>query len=316
MNGTAETDARVNLKFFRAVILDQSLRKRPSSSEEITPSIMSDFAAVEAVHWTGVGVRIGYLDRKAAYDLISPSKIFRSWLDLQERGSVSTNDPWHWFLRFEGSGGKLVLDEERYSDLSKIDPETREGVHNWFQTFFLLASENLLDENSHYFLDSIGWTDDQIWKWRKEGAGFERGVNRIWLGFANVLNYADQMNQLVQMLNTGKAPEGAANLWDYARAIIAPRFNLVRRDKDLNLPITERYFSLAGEFAGQARENNPAWLDARTTVFASLFAFVNFLRGIRPDIRENEAHLWNVFTRGIETSFSGSLKPQETPENE
>lgn len=153
---------------------------------------------------------------------------------------------------------------------------------------------------------------------RKEDTGFNRGGTRIGLGFANALNYVHQMYCLIQTNNEAKAAKAPGYLLDYARKIVTPRFNLVRPNEDLdsNLPVTERYFALAGEFASRAKENDPAWLEARITVFENLFEFINFFRGWIPSIRQHERHLWNVFTRGIEASLSRETSDQETPPNE
>src|SRR5439155_14743785 len=148
-----------------------------------------------------------------------------------------------------------------------------------FQNFLLLTAENILDDDSRYFLDSIGWTGDREWNARREGTEYQQlgSVKHIGSGFANVLNYWEEMRssslslidheaELSSELKTDSF--SAFDFTERARVVLSRRFHL---DK---IEIADRYFVLASEFANRAREYSPEWLDARLSVFEDLLGLI------------------------------------------
>lgn len=302
-----EKDATANLEFFRSAILWPTLDLRAHS--DVLASTVSDLGAIEAVHWARLGVYIGYFDGKDAQELISSSEgVFQAWSELQNLQIITPEDDWANVIR-PGERGEPALNKELFSVATDIAPRTRELLQDTFQIFLLLTSENILDKDSSYFLDSIGWTDDREWNVRREGMVlWKRGsVQQIGAGFANVLNYWEEMFSSSRSAEDreaefthidsldGLAPKPQApDFTQYARAILSRRFNLGKTE------IVDRYFMLAGEFANRAREDSPAWLDARVKVFEKLLGLITYAGG-GASMSGHEA-LWSVFTNSIESS--------------
>jgi len=313
-----EKDVTANLEFFKSAILEPALENEYGFDVE---GPVSDFGAVEAAHWAWLGVQIGYFDGKDAQELISSSNgVFRAWSNLQHRQIISPEDRWANVIRIAESG-QPALNTGSFSAAEEIGPRTRELLQNTFQTFLLLTAENISDETSRYFLDSIGWTDDREWNARKGGHVHRRSgsVQQVGAGFANVLNYWEEMESssrsavnhdaelpyaydlergsigFSEGLTSGTA---VPNFVQDARAILSRRFNLSHID------IVDRYFALAGEFANRAGEDSPAWLDARLSLFESLISLITYAGA---SVEGHQTRLWNSFTSGFQSPL---------PENE
>jgi len=313
-----EKDRTDNLEFFESAILDPALKAQAFFDFDIgeTDSTVSDFGAIEAAHWAWLGVRIGYLERMDTQELISSSKgIFKAWSNLQNRQIISPEDRWANVIQPRKSG-QLALNKELFSPSLKIGSKTRVLLQNAFQTLLLLTAENILDDDSRYFLDSIGWTGNEEWRARSEGLGLPRrgSVQQIGSGLANVLNYWEEMDSASRSvehadLNFAYIPEqkrdisvsfseslapsaAVSNFTQNARAILSPRFNLGK------VEIVDRYFVLAGEFVARAREEGPAWLDARRRVFETLELLILYAGG-GTNMRGPRRRLWQLFSKGI-----------------
>jgi len=309
-----------NLEFFEAAILGAA----PVNDQgfiSFESSISSDFGVIEAAHWAWLGVQIGYFDGEDAYELLSSSKdLFRAWSNLLDREIISPEEDWASVIRL-GGRGQPALNKKLFSVAVEIAPQTREFLQNTFQTFLLLNAENIMEGDSQYFLDSIGWTSDEKWNACREGMAhrLQGAVQEIGAGFANVLNYWDEMESSSWNVN----PDGVRYIFDWGdsigftkglahepvfpnfirdvRAIMSRRFNLDR------IEIVDRYFALAGEFTQRAVENSPAWLDARLKVFDQMHRLIKYVGGTT---KGRKRQLWSVFTKSIESSpAENEVKP-------
>jgi hypothetical protein len=320
-----EKNVTANLEFFNTAILLPALRDHLIFSVGEASSTVSDFGAIEAAHWAWLGVQVGYFDAKDAHELISSSEgIFKAWTNLRDRQIVSPKDDWASVFQI-GESGEATLNKELFSTIEEVDIETRELLQSTFQTFLLLTAENIFDNDSRYFLDGIGWTDDEEWNARKGGTIHQQlgsvqsgSVQQIGTGFANVLNYWEEMDSSslsvrdksrvkpelhqrkrdIGIRATGSIVPAAAvlNFTENARAISSRRFNLGQ------IEVVNRYFALAGEFANRAVEDSPEWLDARLRVFERLIFLITYAGGV--PIEGHTGRLWNVFTRGVDGSSS------------
>src|SRR5262249_28260695 len=134
---------------------------------------------------------------------------------------------------------------------------------------------------SSNFLESIGWSSDKEWNARRYGTleAPRLSVEAIGFGFANVLNFWEEMESSLRAAESryedSKSVRNKALLGfeQYARAILSRRFNLA------DYKIVERYFALAGEFVNRAREDTPAWLDARHNVFKHVESLIAYAGG-------------------------------------
>jgi len=301
-----ENDTTSNLEFFKAAILEPALTTQSLFESEKPGSTVSDFGAIEAANWALLGGLIGYFDGKDAQELISSSQgIFKAWSNLHDRQIISPEEEWARIIRPTESG-LPTLNEELFLVVVGIDPRTLELLHNTFQTFLLLTAENVLNYDSRYFLDSIGWTDDEEWAARRTAGTYQGSVRGLGAGFANVLNYwgeisssfrsAQHRSRYIDVFGPLARVE-ISKLTQDVRAILSRRFNLGQ------IEIVYRYFALAGEFANRAREDSPAWLDARVDIFNNLKFLITYAGG-GDSMSGHETPLWNVFARGMESSLA------------
>jgi len=320
-------DAAGNLEFFRSAILEPTLRHQSVRALVGDGRTVSDFGAIETAHWARLGVRIGYFDAKAALELFSSSdEVFEAWSNLKSREIISPDDDWARIIRL-GESGKPFLNSELFSPV-QIAPRTRELLQNTFQNFLLLVIENILNDDSINFLDSIGWTSDGKWEARRGGGDviWLGNVQSIGSGFANVLNYCEEMDSSSRSveewsrIHLRKGQDSMVkDFMESARAILAPRLNLG------TIEIVDRYFALAGEFTNRAREDSPSWLDARQNAFYTLFYLIRNAGGVA-SMEQEQTRLWNLFTKiaaspmfGNETTTAESLwerRVVEPPEEE
>jgi hypothetical protein len=336
-----ERDAADNLEFFKSAILDPAIESRSSTEytgHNIERSIVSDFGAIEAAHWAWLGAQIGYFDGKDVQELISSSEgVFEAWSNLRNLQVISPGERWADVIRAM-EGGPPVLNKEAFSVATEINYETRELLQNTFQIFLLLTAENILEDDSRYFLDTIGWADDEKWSARRRGAelrGRSGTVRKIQSGFANVLGYLEAMDsssnsavkrddddpytyiaRRVDRATFSGQPFHGTVVWNFtqdARAILSRRFNLGKAQT------TDRYFALAGECATRAWDDSPEWLDARRAAFTRLLWLVNYAGG-GLWTRTDEPRLWNLFTGSAPTprteikvgrSDKGKVEPTE-----
>lgn len=325
-----ERDATANLEFFTSAILEPALEDQQSfgSAENVS---VSNFGAIEAALWLRLGVQIGYFNAKRANQLISQlTQVYTAWQDLSSRGIISPDDDWAHIIRL-GETGQVELNEETFSESRAIAPETRSLLHSTFQTFLLLTAENILDSDSRYFLDNIGWASDRDWNAHRTGTdSLQSGsAAEIERGFANVLNYWSEMKSTSDSAPFGFAelhppitrsqptPPYDAGHWKAAqhtvqkfiqdaRSILSKRFNLGQTK------IVRRYFTLASEFANRAREDSAAWLDARLRVFEKLTSLISYAGG-EASLRGDWTRFWNLFTLGVENSPTAAA-PYVSPE--
>lgn len=298
-----KSNATANLEFFKAAILHPALRHQRFWDDREAGSTVADFGAIEAAHWAWIGVVSGYFDGKAAYDLISSSKgVFNAWSNLRDRGVISAEDDLAAIITQKAEGGQLVLAKEFFFEIEESAPDPRELLYQTFQTFLLLATENIFKWDSIYFLDSIGWADHEWWNVHRRGAihpSIIGTVQDIGSGFANILNYWEEMSQ--PSLTSPEVPTArilnvpVQRLNETVRFLMQPRFNLGQTE------IVDRYFVLAGEFANRAKEDSPAWLDARLNLFKKLILLITYAGG-ETSVRKDNTRLWNLFASSIESS--------------
>ncbi|MGA8223277.1 MAG: hypothetical protein WB780_16620, partial [Candidatus Acidiferrales bacterium] len=235
----------------------------------------------------------------------------------------SPEDDWAKVIQL-GESGQDIVNRDLFSRGVDIAPRTRELLQNTFQTFLLLTAENILDDDSRYFLDSVGWTDAGVWNARREGTVhlLIGSAQEMTSGFANVLNYWEEMDSSSRSAedrekashfirlksdirigsSKGLAHESVVRgFTQEARAITIRRFNLGQDET------VDRYFSLAGDFANRAREDSPAWFDARLNIFEKLIWLITYAGG-GDNVRGREVRLWSLFAGGVESSHAENQK--------
>lgn len=294
-------DTAANLQFFRSAILDPALESQRSYGT-VEDIIVANFSVLEAAHWAQLGARMGYLDARQAVELISSSEpVFNAWHLLRRDEIISPEDYLGRIIHQE-QGGKPSVIEVAFTRDQDIDPRTSELLHDIFQTILLLIAEDILNEESAYFVGSIGWADDREWSARRNGIVLRPhgSVQHVGSGFANVLRYWEEMESLslaAQEHTSSLSDMERATLWLFTeniREVLLPRFNLNRLD------VVYRYVGLAGEFVSGTRADSPEWLDARLSAFNTLFRLIHYLtRNTSIDDRDR---LWDVFTRAMDSS--------------
>jgi hypothetical protein len=319
----ADKKLRANLEFFISAIIEPTFLRDLDVVLE-SRSTVSDLAAIEVAHWAWLGVRIGYFEAGDTLALISSlQRVWRAWTNLTDLSIISPDDDWARVIR-RGEGERLVLNTELFSVTQEIAPSTQALLHSTFQTFLLLTTENILDAQSSYFLDSIAWSDPVRWHILREGATL-RNVNSaqtIGFGFANVLNYWSEMHSTTLSVlersdessrkrtrnsTFSAALIGVSPIWNFledARLVMSRRFNLSQ------IEVVERYLVLAGEFTKRAREDSPAWVDARFRVFREVLSDIWYISGTEAVI-DNYGRLWNSFTKAIEGPLT-ETEPRQT----
>jgi hypothetical protein len=318
-----EVDTAANLRFFRSAILEPTLEHQEpeyfinyqfATAGYTMHETMQQFSVIEAANWLRLGARIGYFEENEVRELNSSSdRELNAKSYLQSRGIVFPDLP----------------DEALFEGMD-VPPRTVALLHNAFQMFILLTSENILDRHTRYFLETIGWGDDQLWIANKQGTGYSTsgsGTDSA-IGFSNVLNYWQEMSSACRALEEAhsyfqyQSVFGGSSIlfppderdqpvarmvatftWR-ARAIMCNRFNLSRSD------VGDRYFVLAGEFANRGREDSPAWLDARCGLFEQLFLLIDFADAATT-WRRDVPQLWSLFTTGVRLQLSYETKPAQ-----
>jgi hypothetical protein len=302
------SDQRDNLDFFNAAILLESI-PRPNSKV----SVSSDFALIEATNSACLGAQIGYFDSHDAFELISNHRltIFDAWIRLSERQIVLTD--YNAFNAVERDPkGVLFIDKEKFSMWPYDGP--RDVALNFFRDFLLLTAENILDNNSRYFLDAIEWTSDEEWQSYTRGTPGYGSVQSLAMGFSNVLRFWEAAvflfnSQLLAMSPSQRQrAESALNelskspylqrivdeyqLWasvaNGVGRIIGPRFNFRSPE------VRSRYIVLAGELASRADDGTPEWLDAQRKLFNDLTSLIGSAVG-------GSERDWTLFAKGLKS---------------
>jgi len=294
-----------NLEFFRAAILEPALGYTRRDLDEVERASWY-LGAVEAAHWAALGGQIGYFEGEDAYQLIADSKeVFDAWINLVNQNVISRAEPWAKVVT--ESGSIYQFREERFAPdrESEIDERTRQFLQQTFQGYLLALAESSFDDDTQYFLTSVAWADDAEWNARR--AGMRRGeadpVEKLWTGFANAVNCLEQMRELSDSFESRDMslmfgvspslpeipqPEAIEKFTGQAQMIVSRRYFL-SFDQLVN-----RYFVLAGELVGRARQDTAEWLDARPGFFNHLCQIVSYGGGAR-QVRERRAQLWDLF---------------------
>jgi hypothetical protein len=297
---------KANIEFFKSAILAPALH----SPGDMAP----EFGPVESVHWALLGAQIGFLNPQNAFDLIGHSEnVFEAWTRLREQ--FPELGEWLTVIT-EEAAGKPVLNWTLLDALTE-STELSQILQNALRTFLLLVNENIFDEDSTYFLYSIGWAPDGEWNAQKDGLNFvtDKSVARIRIGFSNVWNYWNEMESLSEFLQLSEneimlselfgVGDKAARASDTdavrhfiqrVRSILAPRFNLG------NPAVVERYFSLAGELVALVREDTAEWLDARISVFNRMRQLITYAGG-EQSLTDRIEGLWRSFTESDATTY-------------
>lgn len=295
-----------NLEFFKTAILEPALRYTRREVEDAERAC-GDLGAVEAAHWAALGAQIEYFEGEDAYQLIADSKeVFGAWANLVNQNVISASEPWAKVVT--ESGGIYQFRRERFAPEiagSEIDEGTRQLLQRTFQGYLLVLAESSFDDDTQYFRTSVAWTDDAEWNARR--AGMRRSeadpVEKLWTGFANAVTCLEQMREFSDSLTSwemslifGVSPPIAGvsqpavieRFADQAQMIVSRRFFLSFAQA------VDRYFALAGELVGRARQDTAEWLDARPRFFNHLCQIVSYGGGAR-QVRERREQLWEVF---------------------
>jgi hypothetical protein len=322
------TDKEANLYFFDTEILQPAiaaLRRSRENKPHLGPSVAALIGVIEIVHWARLGIQIGYLNTNEAFQLIQASgqDIFDAWYMLKTRNLIPGDHDWtRIFERQEDE--KFIFNRKWFATLENTDAQS-DLLQAMYQTLLLLLGENILDDASYYFLDSVSYAGELEWRSRFLGTSgaYEGGsAQALGLGFANVLNYWAEVYSLLAFEPNSTSIDGSVRIVGWEREEVAPiasqvllfiqevqaifkaRFNL---DK---IEILVRYFALAGEFANHARDNTPLWLDARLNTFETLASYASNFGGAQ-HVQENREQLWVTFTKGIDDS---PLRIRDLPE--
>jgi hypothetical protein len=157
MSGQDQEKA-ANLEFFETAILKPTL----VDFESEQPTIIQAFAVIEAAHWTRLGTHIGYFDEKHGQEIVlSREEVSRALAHLEDSGMLSTPGVWANIIRL-GDGGRPVLNQQSFTVSGDAHPQILELLRTTFQLFLLLTAENMLDVNSRFFMDAIGWTQVRL----------------------------------------------------------------------------------------------------------------------------------------------------------
>lgn len=264
------------------------------------------FAAVEVAHWARLGTEIGYFDSVEAKKVIAENELSQFWFELYDRGLISANDAWSQIFIATGTKSPS-LNEALFPTAPQVDTILHNWFHDTFQSLLLLTSEHLLTPESHYFLESIGWADDEEWEARMRGVPpHSRGVGALWTGLSNVLSFWEELQSLLRLIHrmfnypkqffrgdwlSQERKRLVQNFLGETCTILSPRFNLER------ITVQERYFLIAGEFVSLTRQHNAEWLDNRTQVFEDLILQMGFFNAATRDYR---GRFWQVYSESTE----------------
>jgi hypothetical protein len=321
MNGEPQKSAS-NLEFFQAAILHPAIDQRRQAHLSKTDRGMSSFGPVEAAHWARLGVLIGYLDAKDAHALIaSTTEVIGSWSELQAYDLVAPHEIWAQIID-PRSGDQPLINSRLFEPATETAPVVTEMLHSTYQTYLLLTAQNNFDDDTYYFLTSIGTTKKPEWDARRKESDPRQigSFLKIATGFAKVWSYWDGMDSLsssIEARSRNQYPFPAveraidipahlelsekdiaaiSSFTQQARQILSRRFDLG------NVETVDRYYTLAGELVNASREDTSQWLDARAEVFNRLTQLIVYAGGEK-NVRENSDHLWQRFTASDLSSF-------------
>ena len=309
-----ETNTPANLDFFIYGVLHPALKLGDESAN-------GSFGLLEAAHWGRLGAIIGYFEPEEILGLLSgTAAIFTAWSNLLEHEILAPDDVFSHII-FRDQSGHPVLNASLFSEKLEMHVAAREFLQSAFQTCLLLNSENILEDASRYFLNAIGWADDEDWDALKAGRS-SGSVEMIGVGFANVLTYWNEINSVqdwmlhehalrrhfqIDLYGISFAVQQDAmpvvrKFLSQLKLVVSRRFNLRRRT-------VERYFALAGEFVGRAREDTPAWIDARRGIFDRLISAM-LRAGVPIELPKHAAELWDTFLEAGRASLARDVTRQ------
>lgn len=313
MNGDPQKMA-ANLEFFQAAILHPSIEQRRQAHISNADGGMSSFGPVEAAHWASLGAQIGYLDAKDAHAMVaSATEVSGSWSELQAYGLAAPHETWAEI--FDSRGDLPQVNKGLFEPYAEIAPAATDLLRSTYQSFLLLTAQGNFDEDTYYFLASIGIANKGEWDVRRKGLRPDQAGSsqKIVTGFGKVWSYWDGMHSLSGSLNARSKNEypvpfaaGSIDLpphlelserdmaaisrfTEQARQILSRRYNLE------NAEIVDRYFAIAGELVHTAREDTSQWLDARAQAFNKLVELMTYAGGEK-NINDNLDHLWQLYT--------------------
>jgi hypothetical protein len=336
------TDTSANSRFFKSTILEQAVRGQRERSifhRSIYDhkSVYDDIAVIEAVHWARLGIQVGYLERSDALEALSFVSPFvgDAWSALKTRRFLPADHVWANIFQEQKEGGPIF--NEQWFAVEDIAGAKSEFLQGIYQTLLLLWAENISDESSHYFLDTVASESESDWQSFMSGnRPKEHGnIQTVGVGLANVLNYWAEVNSLLDhsgaqpiRLRYGiKQPIRAKAYYSYDELlrieellrirkwneIVAPdRDELIAFGREVqrivsssfilwSIEFVEAYFAFAGEFLKRVGDNGPGWLDARIDAFNTLMLDVVGSGGETDILSEsNRKRLWFAFSKGIE----------------
>jgi hypothetical protein len=307
-------------EFFEAAIVNRSAGRVVHAG-----NMSAQFSRAEVVYWAIIGAQIGYLDRDYIRSLFSQysGPVVSACESLREYGQFPFPLPKDWPApAIELSKQGIFFVEDGDTDWLS-DSDALPVLWKTFEHLMLLASENLLDDETHDFVDSIGWADTNSWNARREGEyhrighSFSESVESLQLGFANVVRqWRDELLLMSELFDPTLM----------SRAIRTPSKKLRRRDEGFvhrsspdeiskavvpfadacffisrhrynlsNQGVVERYFSYAGSLCQQAKDGSAGWLDLRRHAFSELRDLIAL--GEVRDSTFDMPRLWALFTQ-------------------
>jgi hypothetical protein len=299
------------LEFAKSAILDPLQVER-----RIGLGISANFARVEAARWLLLGVQIGYLDAREAYELVSSEKeaIITAWQSLRDANLSSTDSGWPQII-LSDAAGEPHIDGKSFVAIYEESPS--ELALNAFQNLLLLTSENILLDHALFFLDVIGWTNDDIWVASSSGELDGYGAQELASGFASILAYlqgfsawsrdTDRLQRYMQIpvheVSSELALEldsrGKLNERDLLRYLVVSAIGNASPRFRLTLPsVRDRYYIFTGHFVNLTRDGSPAWFGAQRTAFEEL---TRLLLSFGDESSERDRH-WYLFRTGWDQS--------------
>jgi hypothetical protein len=299
-----ERDQDRNSEFFESAIVERSAARQLNYRGPLSQV----FSRAEMVYWAMVGVQIDYLSRDYVRDLFLryQNSIVDACDALKEIGEFPFPLPEEW------PAPQMELSEDGISIGYGNSPdwlhETDAQVHAWktFQTLMLLISENLLDDETHLFVNSISWTRASEWNAYREGqsdrpwlSGFSESIQ---LGFAEVIRHWKDESSLLTDAPSKPLPEALLpkRFADVCFYISRHRFHLS------NIEVLERYLSYAGSLLQQTKDGSAGWLDLRYQAFYDLLHLV--YRGETSTSPIDIPRLWAVFSQNEMPVQSDEMK--------
>jgi hypothetical protein len=337
------TDTSANSRFFKSTILKQAVhgqhRKSIYGNRYVATglydrdSIYDDIAVIEAVHWARLGIQVGYLERSDALEALSFVSPFvgDAWSALKTRRFLPADHVWADIFQEQKEGGPLF--NKQWFAVEDIAGAKSEFLQGIYQTLLLLWAENISDESSHYFIDTVASESESDWQSFMSGnRPMEHGnIQTVGVGLANVLNYWAEVNSLLEHSGAqpirwrygikqpirSKAPyysrDDVLRVREWYEEIVAPNSDaLIAFGREVqrivsssfilwSIEFVEAYFAFTGEFVNRVGDNSPGWLDARIDAFNTLMLNVVGSGGTTDILSEsNTKRLWFAFSKGIE----------------